>query len=108
MSDELGTMVYIPAGLSKGCITLGIKDKRKNMFNYFPGEVNNIELLVHYILIRFYARFEREQLRHATKQQISIMKSSTENPMIFPRSRILVNEIRLPSLFAKQVPLKPM
>ena len=59
-------------------------------------------------LIRFYARFEREQLLHATKQQISIIKSSTENPMIFPRSRILVNEIRLPSLFAKQVPLKPM
>ena len=78
------------------------------MFNYFPGEVNNIELLVHYILIRFYARFEREQLRHAKKKQISIIKSSTENPMIFPRSRILVNEIRLPSLFAKQVPLKPM
>ena len=107
MFDELGTMVYIPAGLSKGCVTFSIKDKRKNMFNYFPGEVNNIELLVHYILIRFYARFEREQLRHAKKKQISIIKSSTENPMIFPRSRILVNEIRLPSLFAKQVPLKP-
>ena len=42
------------------------------------------------------------------EQQISIIKSSTENPMIFPGVEILVNEIRLPSLFAKQVPLKPM
>ena len=108
MFDKLGTMVYIPATLSKGRITPGIMDKRKNMFNYFPGEVNNIELLVHYILIRFYARFEREQLRHAKKKQISIIKSSTENPMIFPRFKSLVSEIRLPSLFAKQVPLKPM
>ena len=108
MFDELGTMVYIPAGLSKGCVTLGIKDKIKNMFNYFPGEVNNIELLVHYILIRFYTSAEREQLRHAKKKQISMINNTTEKPIIYPRFKSLVSEIRLPSLFAKQVPLYPM
>ena len=87
---------------------MGIIYKRKNMFNYFPWEVNNIELLVHYILIRFYARVEREQLRHANKKQISMINNTTENPIIYPRFKSLVSEIRSPSLFAKQVPLKPM
>ena len=101
-------MVYILQLLSKGRITLGITDKRKNMFNYFPGEINNIEHLVHYILIRFYTRAEREQLRHAKKKKISMINNTTENPIIYPRFKLLVSEIRSPSLFAKHVPLKPM
>ena len=108
MFDKLGTIVYIPATLSKGCITFGIMDKRKNMFNYFPGEINNIEHLVHYILIRFYTRAEREQLRHAKKKKISMINNTTENPIIYPRFKLLVSEITSPSLFAKHVPLYPM
>ena len=108
MFDKLGTIVYIPATLSKGCITFGIMDKRKNMFNYFPGKINNIEHLVHYILIRFYTRAEREQLRHAKKKKISMINRITEKPIIFPRSKLLFSEIRSPSLLAKQVPLYPM
>ena len=52
--------------------------------------------------------FATTQLRHAKKKQISMINNTTEKPIIYPRFKSLVSEIRLPSLFAKQVPLYPM